>query len=113
MPCVSKYTPHRITYILANTTFFIEDLIAVHNLAPTLQSIRFLEDRRHKARDIDHGFLNTPVMTNSEWKEANYLLHHLYMRVAAHGLHHWICSTKRFHSPKTPFTEDYAACITL
>jgi hypothetical protein len=48
MQCVSKYTSNKITYILANTTFFIEDLIAVHNLVLTLQSTRFLEDRRQK-----------------------------------------------------------------
>ena len=38
-------------------------------------------------------------MTSSEWKEANYLLRHLYTRVEAHGLHHRICTTKGFHSP--------------
>ena len=37
MLCVSKCTPNRITYILANTTFFIEDVMAAHNLVPTLQ----------------------------------------------------------------------------
>ena len=88
MLCVSKYTPTRIKYILANTTFFIEDMMAAHHLVPTLQSTRFLEDRRQKSRNIDQGLLNTPAMTSSEWKEANYLLHHLYTRVAAHGQHH-------------------------
>jgi hypothetical protein len=96
---VSKYTPNRITYILANTAFFIEDLMAAHNLVPTLQSTRFLKDRRQKSRIIDQGLLNTPAMTSSEWKEANYLLRHLYMGVAAQGLHHRICATKGFHSP--------------
>jgi hypothetical protein len=43
---VSKYTQNRITYILANTAFFIEDLVAAHNLVLTLQSTRFPEDRR-------------------------------------------------------------------
>ena len=92
---VSKYTRNRMTYIQANTTFFIEDLMAAHNLVPSLQSTRFLEDRRQKSSYIDHGLLNTPAMTSSEWKEANYL----YTRVAAHGLHHRICATKGFHSP--------------
>jgi hypothetical protein len=53
MLCISKYTRNRITYILANTTFFIEDLMVAHNLTLTSQSIRFLEDRRQKTRDID------------------------------------------------------------
>ena len=53
MLCVSKYTPNRITYILANTAFFIEDLMAAHNLVPTPQSTRFLEDRRQKSRNVD------------------------------------------------------------
>ena len=96
--CVSKYTPNRITYILADTTF-IEDLMAAHNLVPNPQSTRFLEDRRQKSRNVHRGLLNTPAMTSSEWKEANYLLRHLYTRVAAHGLHHRICETKGFHSP--------------
>ena len=52
--------------------------MAAHNLAPTPQSMILLEDRRQKVRDIDHGLLNTPEMTNSEWKEANYLLRYLY-----------------------------------
>ena len=43
MLCVSKCTPNRITYILADTSFFIEDLMAAHNLVPTPQSTRFLE----------------------------------------------------------------------
>jgi hypothetical protein len=68
MLCVSKYTPNRITYILANTTFFIEDLMAAHNLIPTLQSTRFLDDRMQKSRNVDQGLLNTPAMTSSEWK---------------------------------------------
>ena len=34
MLSVSKYTPNRITYNLADTTFFIEDLMAAHNLVP-------------------------------------------------------------------------------
>ena len=91
--------------------------MAAHNLIPTLQSTRFLEDRRQKSRNIDQELLNTPAMTSSEWKEANYLLRHLYTRVAAHGLHHRICATKGFHSPNEdanePFAEDCAACNTL
>ena len=38
MLCVSKYTPNRITYILADTTFFIEDLMTANNLVPTPQT---------------------------------------------------------------------------
>ena len=38
-------------------------------------------------------------MTISEWEEANYLLRHLYTRVAAHRLNHRMCATKGFHSP--------------
>ena len=64
-----------------------EDLMTAHNLVPTLQSTRFLEDRRQKYRNVDQGLLNTPAITSSEWKEANYLLRHLYTRVAAHGFH--------------------------
>jgi hypothetical protein len=57
-------------------------------------------------------------MTSIEWKETNYLLLHLYTRVAAHGLHHWVCAPKVFHSPNeknayAPFAEDCATCITL
>ena len=70
-----------------------------HNQVPTLQSTRFLEDRRHKSRNIKKGLLNTPAMNNSECKEVNYLLRHLYTRVAAQGRHHWIFTTKGFHSP--------------
>ena len=70
MLCVSKYIPNRITYILADTIFFIEDLMTAHNLVPTLQSTRFLEDRRQKSRNVNQGLLNTPAMTSSEWKEA-------------------------------------------
>ena len=66
MLCVSNYMPNRITYILANTTTFIEDLMAAHNLFSTLQSTRFLEDRRQKSRNIDQGLLNTPAMTGIE-----------------------------------------------
>jgi hypothetical protein len=77
-----KRQPNRITYILADTTFFEEDMKAAHNLVPTLQSTRFLEDRRQTSRNVDQGLFNTPAMTNSEWKEANYL----YRRVAAHNL---------------------------
>jgi hypothetical protein len=73
--------------------------MAAHNLVPTLQNTRFLEDRRQKSRNIDQGLLNTPAMTSNEWKEANYFLRHLYTKVAAHGLHHRICATKAFHSP--------------
>ena len=99
MLCLSKYTLNRITYVLTNTALFIEDLMAAHNLVPTMQSIKFLEDRRHKSRNMYHGLLNSPAMANNEWKEANYLLRHLYTRVAVHGLHHRICATKGFHSP--------------
>ena len=99
MLCVSKYTPNRVTYILADTTFFVDDLMTAHNLVPTLQSTRFLEDRRQKSRNVDQGLLNTPEMISSEWKEVNYLLRHLYTRVANHGLHHRIFATKGIHSP--------------
>ena len=51
MLCVSKYTPNRITYILADTTFFI-DLMAAHNLVPTPHSTRFLEDRKQISRNV-------------------------------------------------------------
>ena len=56
-------------------------------------------DRRQKSRNVHQGLLNTPAMTSSEWKEAKYLLRHLYTSVAAHGLHHRICVSKGFHSP--------------
>ncbi|KAJ4440776.1 hypothetical protein ANN_10622 [Periplaneta americana] len=78
MLCISKYTQSRIAYILADTTYFTEDLMATHSLVPTPQSIRFLEDRRQTATDINHRLLSTPAMTNSERKEANYHLRHLY-----------------------------------
>ena len=39
------------------------------------------------------------IVRSSEWNEANYLLRHLYTRVAAHGLHRQICAAKGFHSP--------------
>ena len=94
---------NRITYILADTTFFIEDLMTAHNLVPTLQNTRFLEDRRQRSRNLDQGLLNTPEMTSSKWKEVNYLLCHLYTRVAVDGLHHWMCTTKEFHSPNEQF----------
>ena len=85
-----------------------------HNLLPTLQSTRFLEDRRQKSRNVDQGLLNTPAMTGSEWKEANNLLGHLYTRVTAHGLHQRICtiedSTAPTKEPNAPIAED---CITL
>ena len=93
------YVIKQHTYTLAYTTFFIEDLMTAHNLVPTLQSTRILEDRRQKSRNEDQGLLDTPAITSSEWKETNYQLRHLYTRVAAHGLHHRIGATKGFHSP--------------
>ena len=68
---VSKYTPNRITYILANAKFFIEDLMAAHNLVPTLQSTRFLEDRRQKSRNIDQGLQHS--CNDKQWMERSQL----------------------------------------
>ena len=68
--------------------------VAAHNLVPTLQSTRFLEDRRQKSINLDQGLLNTPAMTSSQWKEVNYLLRHLYTRVAAHNLVPTLQSTR-------------------
>ena len=65
MLCLSKYTPNRITYILADETLFIVDLMTPHNLVPTLQSTRFLEDRRQKSRNVDQGLL----CTHAEFKK--------------------------------------------
>ena len=55
---------------MANATFFIEDLMAAHNLAPALQSPRFLQDRKQRLRSIDHGILYTPPLTKTaNWKK--------------------------------------------
>ena len=95
---------------MPNTTFFIEDFMSAHNVAPTLQSTRFLEERGQRSRNIDQELLKTPAMTSSEWKDANYLLRNLYTRVAAHGLHHRIPLPQQ---TMPTIAEEYATHTTL
>ena len=71
MLCVSKYTPNRIIYILANTTFVIEDLMAAHNLVPTLQSTIFLEtrDKWPLGRDPDRNWCHHHTSVKLFWSQ--------------------------------------------
>ena len=108
---------NRITHILADTIFFIKDLMTAHKLAPTLESTRFLEDRRQKSRNVDQGLLNTPARTGSEWKEANYLLRSCTLEWQPTDYSAGYAQPRDFTAPtkdaNAPFEEDCATCITL
>ena len=103
-----KYMPNRITYILANTTFFIEDLMAAHKLVPTLQNIRFLEDWRQKSRNIDQGLLNTPAMTTAPPVHKS---HSPWTTLP--DMHNQGIPQQQQTMLMQPLAEDYATCTTL
>ena len=44
--CLKVHSKQNNIHSKKNTSFFIEDLMAAHNLAQTLQTIKFLESRR-------------------------------------------------------------------
>lgn len=96
---VSKYTPSRLTYVLANEQFFIEELRHDLLLPYTEAYEELLLELNKKKQEIWPDFFSTDAMIYREWTQARYDLRHTMTRFAVHGFHHRICQTEKYHEP--------------
>ena len=97
---LSKYTRNSYAYLIANETYFIEDIRITFNLQRTQAYEDIIKERQDKAKTIPREILETDAMKTDEWKGPNYQLRHLYTRFAAHGFHGKICQNASYHDPK-------------
>jgi hypothetical protein len=103
----SKFTSTRLIYELYRETLFVEDLRLEMLLPSTAAVEQHLWERALKRNYVWEDFFTTEAMLNRDWTKPNYELRHVTTRMAIHGFHHKICSTKQFHSP------DYDAFNTI
>lgn len=95
--CLSKYTPSRLTYVLARETYAIEDIRLRMMLPNTRAYEGLLQELQHKREEIWPDFYCTDAMINRDWMRANYDLRHVMTRYAVHGFHHKICIREDYH----------------
>ena len=95
---VSRYTPSRLVYLLTQETFLIQDLKYQMLLPHTAAYEDLLKDLLQKRKDVADDFYATSAMTDRSWTGTNQRLRHTINRLAVHGFHHKVCSTKYFHS---------------
>jgi hypothetical protein len=95
----SKYTPSRLTYVLARETFLLEDIMWKCLLQSTTSVKEALRFRMEKLNNIWEEFYATDAMTTNSWKNSNQELRHVITRLAVHGFHSRVCSNEKFHEP--------------
>jgi hypothetical protein len=96
--CLSKYTPSRLTYVLAREIYAIEDIRHKLLLPNTAAYNDLLQELNAKRKEIQLEFYCTDAMGNTEWMRANYTLRHKMTRFAVHGFQHKICSVQNYHA---------------
>jgi hypothetical protein len=85
--CLLKYTPSRLTYVLARETYAIQDIC--HKLLLSITAAYDdLQQLNAKREEIWLKFYCTDAMGNTESMGVNYTLRHLMMRFAVHGFQH-------------------------
>lgn len=95
--CLSKYMKSRLAYKLADTEFFVSNLVQKFSLPETSSYIKFMESQSMKASNIAPEFFDTPAMTNQCWKSTFCDNRHIFTRYACHGFHYVLCKVKEYH----------------
>ena len=90
---------NRLTYALAGTLPFVEDLVTRFSLEVTPALTVFRQRYSEKMREVPSEFYNTAAMKDGRWKQPLQELRHLVTREAVHGFHHKLCSRSGFHAP--------------
>jgi hypothetical protein len=96
---LSKFTQNRLTYMLARTSSFIEELMGTYNLEETAASMEFKRRLDLKVAEINPEFRSSFAMTDTSWMSSLYDLRHLICRAAVHGFHHKYCGDSSYHQP--------------
>jgi hypothetical protein len=96
---LSKYTRNRLTYLLAKTPSFIDELMGIYNLEETAASLEFKRRLNLRVAEVNPEFLSSFAMTDSNWMASLYDLRHLICRTAVHGFHHKYCEDVSYHQP--------------
>ena len=99
---LSKFMKSRLTYKLADTDFFVKDLMSRFSLPETPTSSKFIRNQLFKFSQIEPEIYDTPAMVNQTWKAACYANRHVITRHACHGFHFVLCQTKEYHSVAKP-----------
>jgi hypothetical protein len=96
---LSKFTQNRLTYMMARTSTFIEDLRGIYGLEETAASLEFKRRLDLKVAEINPEFSSSSAMTDISWMSSLYDLRHLICRAAVHGFHHKYCEDTSYHQP--------------
>ena len=97
--CLHRSASNRLTYCLAGTQPFIEDVVRRYGLPDTPALQQYRTEYQNKMREIPADFYRTPAMTSAAWKQPLQDRRHIYTRYAVHGFHHKLCRTIGFHRP--------------
>jgi len=97
--CLHRTARNRLVYLLADTSYFIEDLQKRFSLPETEAFRAFIHTQEEKMAQIDPGFFSTPAMASSQWKGVHFNTRHYVTRYAVHGFHHEFCTLESFHEP--------------
>lgn len=87
----------RNLYQLAETEFFVNELMCKYSLPENDVSKQFNAQMNTKIREIEPMFYDTPAMQNPSWKQINCEDRHMFTRHAVHGFHYLLCTDKSFH----------------
>ena len=90
---------NRLTYCLAGTMPFIEDLVRRFSLPHTAALQQFRQSFDTKMREVPIEFYRTQAMTRETWKQPLQADRHAHTRYAVHGFHHRLCRKEGFHTP--------------
>jgi hypothetical protein len=87
----------RFVYQLADTDYFVHELMAKYSLPETEMSKKFSAQMVAKINEIEPMFYDTPAMKDPSWKQINCKDRHMFTRHSVHGFHYLLCADKSFH----------------
>ena len=91
----------RLVYQLAETDYFVNELMASYSQPETEMSKLFNVQMYNKNKEIEPMFYDTPAMQNPSWKQMNCADRHMFTRHSVHGFHYLLCTNKSFHQSAT------------
>lgn len=87
----------RLVYLLAREPYLIEELHYTLLLTRTEAYNNLLHEMTQKRDEVEEEFYSASAMIDRSWTGTNQRMRSAVNRLAVHGFHHKLCSTRNYH----------------
>ncbi|PSN52756.1 hypothetical protein C0J52_07474 [Blattella germanica] len=98
---LSKHTPSRLVYVMAQENFLIEEIGCKHLLPKTEEVKEVIRKMKKKQEEIEEDFYTIEAVLKSSWKGVNQELRYVVTRMSAHGFQSRVCKNDKYHKPSS------------